>query len=386
MNKKLFKSLILLITYTVVLILVIVRLDDLLRMVGNVLVIFKPIFIGFAIAFVLNRPCRFFRRLYARGLKGKGEKLALPLAVVTSYVVFVAVVVAIVAFVLPQVAESLALFISNISSYAAQLQGWVNILLGELDLELLESLDLSNLSKTVQDLMSGALSLLTSTLPHLLSITSAVVSIVVTGVLAFVFSIYMLSGGDTLLSQCRRVVKAYLPGKVCHVVFDVCQLTADTFTKFITGQVIEACILGGLCCLGMSLLRLSYAPLIGVVIGVTALIPVAGAYLGAIVSVALLLMVSPIQALTFAIFLVILQQLEGNLIYPRVVGSSVGLPGIWVLAAVTVGGGLLGFIGMLVSVPVASVLYTLLRRDVHRRLEKAERITPSGENDSEVEE
>ena len=177
---------------------------------------------------------------------------------------------------------------------------------------------------------------------------------------------------DRLLSQCRHLVQAYLPQRMSRVVFDVCQLTADTFTKFVSGQLIEACILGVLCFLGMTVLHLSYAPLIGVIVGVSALIPVAGAYLGAILSALLLLMVSPIQALTFLIFLVILQQVEGNLIYPRVVGTSVGLPGIWVLAAVTVGGGLFGFLGMLVGVPTASVLYTLLRRDVHRRLGKTE--------------
>lgn len=369
MNKKLFKSLILLITYTVVLILVIVRFDDMTGLLGKVLSIFKPIFIGFAIAFVLNRPCRFFRRLYARGLTGRAAKLVQPLAVTTAYVILLLAAAAIVAFVVPQVIASMELFLSNVGGYIAQLQEWINALLQKLDLDMLESLDLSNLSSTIQDLMGKALTLATSALPHLLSITSIVVNVVVTGVLAFVFSVYMLSGGDTLLSQCRRVIKAYVPARVSRVIFDVCQLTADTFAKFVSGQLIEACILGCLCCLGMALLRLPYPPLIGVIVGVSALIPVAGAYLGAILSALLLVMVSPIRALTFLIFLVILQQLEGNLIYPRVVGTSVGLPGIWVLAAVTVGGGLFGFVGMLIGVPVASVLYTLLRKDVHRRLD-----------------
>ena len=198
------------------------------------------------------------------------------------------------------------------------------------------------------------------------------VSVIVTGVLAVVFSIYMLSGGDRLLSQCRHLVQAYLPQRVSHVVFDVCQLTADTFTKFVSGQLMEACILGVLCFLGMTVLRLSYAPLIGVIVGVSALIPVAGAYLGAILSALLLLMVSPSRPSPSSSSWSSSSRWMGNLIYPRVVGTSVGLPGIWVLAAVTVGGGLFGFLGMLVGVPTASVLYTLLRRDVHRRLGKTE--------------
>ena len=372
MDKKLFKNILLLITYTVLLVLAIVRFDDLAHLLRSILVIFRPLFIGFAIAFVLNRPCRFFSRLYARGLRGRAGAAVQPLAVFTSYVALIAAITAIVAFVLPQVVASLELFVSNISAYMLRLQRWIDTLVFNLDLGLLEQLDLSSLTNALRDLMGQALNLVTSTLPHLFSITSTVVSVIVTGVLAVVFSIYMLSGGDRLLSQCRHLVQAYLPQRVSHVVFDVCQLTADTFTKFVSGQLMEACILGVLCFLGMTVLHLSYAPLIGVIVGVSALIPVAGAYLGAILSALLLLMVSPIQALTFLIFLVILQQVEGNLIYPRVVGTSVGLPGIWVLAAVTVGGGLFGFLGMLVGVPTASVLYTLLRRDVHRRLGKTE--------------
>ena len=146
------------------------------------------------------------------------------------------------------------------------------------------------------------------------------------------------------------------------------RLTGSTFSRFVTGQLIEACILGGLCAIGMLFIQADYAPLIGVVVGFSALIPVAGAYLGALLSAMLLVMVSPLKALTFLVFLVILQQIEGNVIYPKVVGSSLGLPGIWVLAAVTVGGGLMGLAGVLFSVPIASVVYTLLKRDMRKRL------------------
>ena len=194
---------------------------------------------------------------------------------------------------------------------------------------------------------------------------------VVTGILALVFSIYMLSGRDNLLRQCRRLVDAYIPKKIAVPLLDIVHLTSDTFSRFVVGQLIEACILGGLCAAGMLFIQADYAPLIGVLIGCTALIPVVGAYVGAIVSALLLLVVSPIKALIFLIFLVILQQVEGNVIYPRVVGTSIGLPGIWVLTAVTVGAGLGGIPGVLLSVPVASVLYTLLRRDVHKRLDGA---------------
>ena len=179
----------------------------------------------------------------------------------------------------------------------------------------------------------------------------------------------MLSGKERLLGQCRRVLRAYVPPKFADPITDVVHLTSETFTRFVTGQFVEACILGSLCAIGMLFIQADYAPLIGVTVGASAIVPVAGAYIGAVLSAVLLLMVSPLKAVIFLIFLVILQQIEGNVIYPKVVGSSIGLPGIWVLAAVTVGGGLLGLEGVLLSVPVASVLYTLLRRDVRKRLD-----------------
>ena len=225
-----------------------------------------------------------------------------------------------------------------------------------------------DLNDVLKNLFNYVLGFLSDLGPHLLELTSGIVSMVVTGVLSLVFSIYMLSGRDTLMSQCRRVLRAYVPARFADPLTDVVHLTADTFTRFVTGQLIEACILGGLCAAGMLFIQADYAPLIGVIIGASAIIPVAGAYIGAIVSALLLVMVSPIKALVFLVFLVVLQQIEGNVIYPKVVGTSIGLPGIWVLAAVTIGGGVGGLVGVLLSVPVASVLYALLRRDVHKRL------------------
>lgn len=370
MDKKLLRGLMLLITYTVLLILVLLRLDDLRGLLARVLEVLRPLLLGFALAFLLNRPCRFFLRIYRRGLP---ERACRPLAVVSAYVSMLAVITAVLSFLLPQVAASIELFISNLNGYIGGLQALVNALLTRLDLTWLESLDLSGLSDILRKMGTTALDAVTNAVPQLFTLTGALVSFVVTGVLALVFSVYLLSGADRLKAQCRRTALAYLPGPVCEGLFSVVRLTADTFTRFVSGQAVEACILGGLCCAGMLLLGLPYAPLVSVIVGVSALIPVAGAYLGAILSFLILVMVSPVKALIFLIFLVCLQQVEGNVIYPRVVGSSLGLPGLWVLTAVTVGGGLFGLWGMLLGVPVASVLYTLLRADVHRRLTSSDR-------------
>ena len=369
MEKKLFRSLILLITYAVVLVAVIVKLDAVGGWLGGVLAAFQPLIAGLVIAFILDRPCNFFARQYEKALSGRARRAARPLAVVTAYLVVILFVAVLVALVVPELTHSIEMFIGNIGTYAANFQDLYDWVVAKLDLEQLASLDLSSgISDTLKDLLTGALDTLTNTLPHLVTMTGVVVSGVVTGVLALVFSIYMLSGAPRLTAQCRRLVKAYLPPQVSAPVLSVARLTVDTFSKYVNGQLVEACILGGLCFIGMCIFRFDYAPLISVIIGVSALIPIAGAYLGAGVAVLLLVMIRPMVAFWFLVFLVTLQQLEGNLIYPRVVGTTMGLPGIWVLAAVTVGGSLLGLAGMVVSVPIAAVAYTLLKNDLRSRL------------------
>ena len=372
MDKKLFKSILWIITYAVLLVLFIIQFDEVRGLFWTVIGLFQPLFIGFAIAFVLNRPCQLFSQLYDRGLgRTKAKNLSRPLAVATSYLLMFVLIIAFFSLVLPKLVESIQIFLNSINGYMLNIQEWINRQewLAPLFSSLhLDTLDLSNFSDLIKGALNGVVNTLTTAVPQLLTITSNIISIVVTGFLSIIFSVYMLSGKATLLSQCRRVLKAYAPPKVEAWVTDVVHLTANTFTAFVSGQLIEACILGGLTALGMLFIQADYAPLIGVIVGATALIPMVGAFLGGAVAAVLLIMVSPLKTLIFLIFLLCLQQFEGNVIYPRVVGNNVGLPAIWVLAAVTVGGGLFQFVGILVSVPVASVLYTLLRRDVHRRL------------------
>ena len=382
MDKNLFRKLILLITYAVVLVAVIVKIDAVAGWLGCVLAAFRPLIIGGIIAFILNRPCNFFARQYEKALPEKGKKAARPLAVVSSSLIVVVLIAVLISLVVPELVRSIETFIGNISTYAANFQGLYDWVVEKLDLEQLANLDLSSgINDTLKKLLSGVLDTLTNTLPHLITMTSVVVSGVVTGVISLVFSIYMLSGGPRLTAQCRRLVTTYLPERVSAPLLSVTRLTVDTFTKYISGQVTEACILGGLCFLGMCVFRFDYAPLVSVIVGVSALIPVAGAYLGAGISAVLLVMIDPIQALWFLVFLVTLQQLEGNIIYPRVVGTSMGLPGIWVLAAVTVGGSLLSLAGIVLSVPTAAVLYTLLKQDLRGRIAAGTGGNGGGEED-----
>ena len=363
------RSILLIITYTVLLVLALMRSDWIFGLLGQVISGCRPLFIGFAIAFVLNRPCTFFCRHYERNLGQRWKKLGRPLAVLTSYLVLIAVMTALFSFVLPRVVASIQMLAGSLSGYIANLQTLLNEVADYLDWETLD-LDLSSLNQYLRELLNGVLSSMSNAAAQVMTVTGNIISMLVTLVLAVVFSIYMLAGREKLLRHGRMLLRAYLPQHWADTVSGVVDLTAEIFANFVSGQLIEACILGGLCALGTLFIQPDYAALIGVVIGVSALIPVAGAYIGAILSAFLLVMVNPVRALVFLIFLAVLQQIEGNVIYPRVVGTSIGLPGIWVLAAVTVGGGLFGLLGVLLSVPVASVIYALIKRDVSRRLQE----------------
>jgi predicted PurR-regulated permease PerM len=186
--------------------------------------------------------------------------------------------------------------------------------------------------------------------------------------LGFIFSIYILAEKEKLGSQIRKLMYAYLPEKVVSKILSVCSLSERTFSRFLSGQCLEAFILGSMFFIVMVIFQFPYALLISVLIGFTALIPIFGAFIGCVIGAFLILMVNPLTALLFILMFVILQQIEGNFIYPRVVGGSIGLPSMWVLVAVTVGGSTMGIAGMLIFIPMFSVLYTLLREAVNRRL------------------
>lgn len=194
-----------------------------------------------------------------------------------------------------------------------------------------------------------------------LNITTSILSALVNFLLALVFSLYLLAQKETLIAQAKRLLRRILPQKAADRLMRLLSLTNNAFSSFVTGQVTEAFILGTLCCIGMLILRLPYALPVSVIIAALSLIPIFGAWIGAATGAFLIVFQSPIKALTFLIFLLILQQVEGNLIYPKVVGKSVGLPGLWVLAAVTIGGGAFGVLGMLLGVPVCSVVYVLVQ-------------------------
>ena len=343
--------------------------DSILGFAGSLWGLVKPLALGCVIAYILNilvtriesLPC--FSR--EDTLLGKVRR---PISILGSLAVIIAIGVLVILIVIPQLVQAIGVIAKEIPTVVSEISVW----LSSFDKDwpqlqkFLESLNVNwpqILQKAASYLTNGLSSVFSSTM----YIVSTISSIAVTAVVALIFSIYILSGREKLFHQFQTLASTYLNEKFYKGMCVVLKTAHDTFTRFIVGQCTEAVILGTLCTIGMLLFRFPYATMIGTLIGATALLPVVGAYLGAAVGAFMIFTIDPLKALGFLIFIAILQQLEGNLIYPRVVGSSVGLPGIWVLAAVTVGGGLGGIIGMLLAVPVTATLYKLLQKDVQKR-------------------
>ena len=331
----------------------------------------RPLLLGAAIALVLNVPMRSIEAALRHSKSKKLHKAARPLALVLAILAVAGLFVGIVFLVVPALGEAIA----TLAAGAAQLVTTLSIWLSTADLsqmpygEWLNGLSF-NWSQLKNELLAaagaGAGSLMGGTVTVIGTVSGGVINFV----MGLVFAIYILLGKETLKRQISRVLDAWLPARVSGAVEHVAAVASDIFQKFIAGQAVEAVILGSLCALGMLLLRLPYATMIGALVGVTALLPIVGAWIGMVVGAFMILTVNPLQALVFVAFLLVLQQIEGNLIYPRVVGSSVGLPALWVLAAVTVGGSFGGLAGMLLAVPVVSVAYQLLREGTAKREQK----------------
>ena len=333
-----------------------------------VLGILSPFILGGAIAFVLNVPMRAIERhLYPTARRG--GKLRRPLALVLTLLAVIAVLTLASTVIGPGIAEAVSSALDQMPAAFDRAQEWVNSLsvyLPQLQDFLAElAIDWGSVShKALQLAQDWGAALLSSGGGFI----GGVVSGVSTFLIALIFSFYILLQKERLARQGRQVLYALLPERGADRILEILRLTGRTFSSFLSGQCLEAVILGTLFVVAMSILRMPYALLVGVLIALTALIPIVGAFIGCAVGALLILMVDPVKALVFVVLFLVLQQVEGNLIYPHVVGSSVGLPSIWVLCAVTLGGSLMGILGMLVFIPLCSVLYALFRTFVKERL------------------
>ena len=333
------------------------------------LAVSMPIITGFIIAYILNIPMKAIENLYFPQSNNKWVKASRrPISILIAIILIVLVLVFISNLVIPQLVSVFGRFIEVIPQLANQIKDWV-----------IENEDvfppLAEVVETTefdwQSLVSNTLNFVnrftSNVLGTALSTVSSALGIIFNSFMSLMIALFVLMSKETLGRQFKVTLNTYLPKKVYETILYVLEVTDHSFRHFITGEVIEALILGSMVTIGMWIFRFPYASMVGALTGVTALIPVLGAYISGAVGFLLILVESPVQAAFFLIFVVIVQQLEGNLIYPRVVGNSIGLPGLWVLVSITIGGGLMGIWGMLIAVPLASTLYKLVRNDVHFR-------------------
>ncbi len=373
LNKRLLKyvfwiTLIIAVAYTVV-----TQPQKITVFIGALINLLSPFIIGFCAAYVVNlllRPLERFWLWLCR--KAKNQKLVAkikrPICLVISFLVVIGAVFAIVFMVIPTFKETVVSFASKVPQYAKTIEGWYYTVVEFLDqynFTLPEiSLNTGRLTEIVKDIISNYGS---NVLDTTVNVTTSIVAAIVDIALGFVFAIYLLAQKEKLGNQVKRAAKAMLGPRRAQKLVDITALTNSVFTKFVTGQLTEACIIGVLCFIGMLIFRMPYAVIISVLVGFTALIPIFGAFIGTGIGAFLILLENPAKAFWFIVFIIILQQIEGNLIYPKVVGKSVGLPGIWVLVSVTIGGSLFSVLGMLFSVPICTVLYVLFKNFVNKK-------------------
>lgn len=326
-----------------------------------------PLFIGAVIAYLINIVMVFYERRLLPNSKKKfivnaRRVIALLLAIVT----LVALIALVIGLVLPEFIECINLLINMIPGAIRTSISWIeehNVLPDNIADSLLKI----DWNSKIGDIFNVVTSGIGSVVDIVILAVTSVFSVIVTAILSIMFAVYLLLGKERLGGQFERFTHHYFSDKICGKIEYVISILNDCFHRYIVGQCTEAVILGAMCTIGMMILQLPYATMIGALVAFTALIPIAGAYIGAGVGAFMILMQSPIKALIFLAFILILQQFEGNVIFPRVVGTSLGLPGIWVLAAVTIGGGILGIPGMLFGVPIAAAIYRIVRNDMNKK-------------------
>lgn len=328
-----------------------------------------PFMFGAGLAFVLNIPMSFYEKKLFKPKKIKGKvvqnRFKRSISIILAIITVAIILTLVIALIIPEIINAIKLIIINIPEYIEAVEDF----LADISQKYPELKDVvQNIKIDEEKLQKSLIDLTGNVMTFSINTIKGLVSGIANTFIAIVFAIYILANKDRLKNQVKKLCYAYLQKENAQNFIKTGKLSKQTFKSFISGQVIEAVILGSLCAIGMYILKIPYAITISILVAFTALVPIVGAFLGGAVGALLIVTVDPIKALIFIIFLIILQQIEGNLIYPKVVGNSTGLPGMWVLFAITIGGGLLGIIGMLLAVPTISVIYTMIKKDTEEKL------------------
>ena len=344
--------------------------DSVKAVLGNIVDILSPFITGGCIAFIANVPMRFFE---SKLLKIQNAGLRRAIALIITFCAITIVLGGVILLLIPQVVETVELLIPTVYDFFVEIEGYLNKFLAENPdaLSILqgsatgEALDLAAFVQKLVSLLGNSV---TTILQSAVSTIGSVASFAMDFFVAIVFAVYCLFQKETLARQGRKILYAFTKERFADRMIHILRLSNSTFSNFLSGQCIEVCILGVMIAVSMAILKLPYIPLVSVLVAVTAFIPIVGAWAGFVFGAFFMLVNDPMQAVWFIIMFIIVQQIEGNLIYPKVVGNSIGLSGMWVIAAISVGGDLFGIIGMLLMIPFASVLQTVLREEVAVRV------------------
>ncbi len=332
--------------------------------------LFTPLTIGFFMALILNVPMRFFESFMWPNAKKKfPQKIRRPVAFILSLVLILGILAGVLILVLPELVNALKMIASGAMNFINEMAKLNKTeAINQLPFgSLLAKIDWSEIAKSAEKwIKEQSGTIVNGAMDTIVTLIGGVVD----SVFAVIFSVYILFSKEKLKGQAKRLIRAWLPERGGNYLIHTADVANGVFRNFVAGQTIEAIILGTLCALGMVILRIPYAPMVSALVGVMSLIPVVGAFIGGGVGAFMIFTESPIKALVFVVFIIVLQQLEGNLIYPKVVGSQVQLPAIWVLSAVTVGGALAGPAGILLGIPLVSTAYILIREATEKREQK----------------
>ncbi len=378
MNKKFkFLKILGLITYTLLVGFLLINIKQVGVVCKNVLGVFMPFIYGFVLAYILSFPYNFlynkcFQKIGTKHNKLKG--LRKPLSLILSYILCFGIVSLLVGFLVPELSKSIKNLVSDIPLYAASVQKTANDFVLMIHKQFGYDLYDANTYNEIMNLLTGKdtqqviTNFIDEVFPAALSFAEVFTTGLYNWIIGIVVSIYMLSSKDKLCRQCRALTVAYLPIKTSKKIFKITELCNKKCGKFIIGKIIDSAIIGLICYIGMMIFKFDYALLISVIVGVTNVIPFFGPFIGAVPCAFLLLLIDPIQSFWFVIFIILLQQFDGNILGPKILGDTVGISGFWILFSVIIGGGLFGLIGMLLGVPVFAVVYTLIDESVTTRL------------------
>lgn len=389
-----FKQIMILVAFTIVLIFMFINIDAVWSVVANIAGILSPVIYGLIIAYLLNTPYCFFmdKCFYKIGTKNrKVRPLRKTLSLLCSYILVFGIITFLVTILVPQISDSVKLLTSNLPAYSDKVKNFLDSAVGFIKAKFGMNLYDAKTYENFINMITGSSSTdflkntLQSLLPSALSTAKTVTMSVYNWIIGIVFSIYLLIEKEKLLRQSRQIISAYIPEKVNKRIFKFCTVCNNKCGKFIIGKIIDSLIIGVICFIGLSIFKFDYVIIISVTVAITNIIPFFGPIIGAVPCAFLLLIVNPVECLWFIVFVIILQQIDGNILGPKIIGESVGISGFWIMFSVILGGGLFGITGMLLGVPVFAVIYTLVDEGVHYKLNEKGITIPSEKTDDDDE-